>query len=158
MAEKMIFKKYENRRLYDTARSTYVTLNEISDLIRQGNRVKVLDAKTEEDVTAFVLTQIIVEEARKKNLLLPATLLHLIIQYGNNLLEEFFDKYLEQTIKNYLSYKTASDEQFRKWLDLGTDLSDMAQKSMTGPWTLPKSPFDLFPGSPENHEKIKKGK
>jgi polyhydroxyalkanoate synthesis repressor PhaR len=158
MAEKMIFKKYENRRLYDTERSTYVTLNEISDLIRQGNRVEVLDAKTEEDVTAFVLTQIIVEEARKKNLLLPATLLHLIIQFGDNLLEEFFDKYLEQTIKNFLSYKATFDQQYRKMLDMGVDFSDTAQKTMTGMWTLPKSPFDFFPDSPENHEKIKKEK
>jgi len=154
----MIFKKYENRRLYDTERSTYVTLNEITDLIRQGNRVKVIDAKTEEDVTAFVLTQIIVEEARKKNFLLPAPLLHLIIQFGDNLLEEFFDKYLEQTIKNFLSYKAAFDEQYRKLLDLGMDFSDTAEKTMTGLWTLPKSPFSLFPDSPENHEKMKKGK
>jgi len=157
MAEEMIFKKYENRRLYDTKRSTYVTLNEITDLIKQGNQVKVLDAKTAENVTAFVLTQIIVEEARKKNFLLPEPLLHLIIQFGDNLLEEFFDKYLEQTIKNFLSYKAAFDEQYRKLLDMGIDFSETAQKAMASMWTLPKSPFGFFPDSPTNHEKIKKG-
>ena len=132
MAEKILLKKYANRRLYDTAQSTYVTLAEVADLIKAGNLVKVIDAKTEEDVTAFILSQIIMENARKKNALLPVTLLHLIIRHGDNVLEEFFENYLEQTIKNYITYKSAVDEQFKKWLDLGMDLSDMTQKTISG--------------------------
>jgi polyhydroxyalkanoate synthesis regulator protein len=72
------------------------------------------------------------ENARKKNALLPETLLHLIIRHGDNVLEEFFENYLEQTIRNYITYKSAVDEQFKKWLDLGMDLSDMTQKTITG--------------------------
>jgi len=96
--EKLRLKKYGNRRLYDTARSTYVTLNQVADIIKQGTDVEVVDAKTQEDVTAFILTQIVLEQARRKNALLPVELLHLIIRYGENLLQEFFQKYLEQTI------------------------------------------------------------
>jgi len=132
MAEKILLKKYANRRLYDTAQSAYVTLAEVADLIKAGNQVKVIDAKSEEDVTSFILSQIIMEKARKKNALLPVSLLHLIIRHGDNVLEEFFDNYLEQTIKNYITYKSAVDEQFRKWLDLGMDLSDMTQKTIAG--------------------------
>lgn len=157
MAEKVLLKKYANRRLYDTEKSTYVTLNQVADMIKHGRKVEVIDAKTKEDVTAFILHEIILEEARMKNGLLPVSLLHLIIQYGGNILSEFFEKYLEQTLKNYLSYKTAFDEQFRKWLDLGMDLSDTAQKTMTDLLTPYKSLFDLFPDSAEKQEEMKKG-
>lgn len=139
MREKIILKKYSNRRLYDTNSSTYVTLNQVADMIRAGDEVEVHDAKTNEDVTAFILTQIILEEARKKNALLPTELLHLIIRYGENVLQEFFNKYLQQIITNYLEFKKAVDEQFSKWLDMGIDYSDMAQKTLTG---LP--PFNSF--------------
>ena len=132
MAEKILLKKYANRRLYDTGQSAYVTLTEVADLIKNGSQVKVIDAKTEEDVTAFILSQIIMEKARMKNALLPAPLLHLIIRHGDNVLEEFFNNYLEQTIKNYIAYKSAVDEQFKKWLDLGMDLSGMTRKTFSG--------------------------
>jgi polyhydroxyalkanoate synthesis repressor PhaR len=131
MNEILLLKKYSNRRLYDTEKSVYVTLDHVMQVIRQGRRVAVVDAKSGEDVTAFILTQIILEESRKKNSLLPVPLLHLIIQYGENILSEFFEKYLEQTIKNYLSYKAMADNQFRKWLDLGMDLSTLTKQSMT---------------------------
>ena len=151
MAEIILLKKYANRRLYDTAQSAYVTLTEVADLIKEGNQVKVIDAKSEEDVTAFILSQIIMENARKKNALLPETLLHLIIRHGDNVLEEFFENYLEQTIKNYITYKSAVDEQFKKWLDLGMDLSDMTQKTITG-----LSPFkSIFKNLAEENDKKK---
>lgn len=151
MAEKILLKKYANRRLYDTEKSAYVTLNQVADMIKQGRQVEVIDAKTKEDVTALILSQIILEESRKKNVLLPVPLLHLIIQYGGNVLKEFFEKYLEQTVQNYLRYKSAVDEQFRKWLDLGMDLSDMAQKSVTG-LTPFQSFFAPFPDSEDKKE------
>lgn len=65
MVEILHFKKYANRRLYDTEKSAYVTLDDVMQGIRQGRRVAVVDAKTGEDVTAFTLTQIILEESRK---------------------------------------------------------------------------------------------
>ena len=78
------FKKYANRRLYNINESKYMTLNEIEGIIREGYEIVVTDAKTEEDVTAFILTQIILEQAKNKNTLLPVPLLHLTIRYGDN--------------------------------------------------------------------------
>jgi polyhydroxyalkanoate synthesis repressor PhaR len=130
MTKKVLIKKYANRRLYNTDKSKYITLNQVSDLIREGTVVRVVDAKTGEDVTAFILTQIIVEEAKTRNILLPAPLLHVIIQYGDNILKEFFEKYLMKTIDNYLIYKNEMDAQFRKWLDLSTDISSKAREAM----------------------------
>ena len=151
MSEKLVLKKYANRRLYDTEKSKYVSLSEVAEAIKRGRQVEVIDAKTKEDVSTFILTQIILEQARKSNFLLPAPLLHLIIQYGENVLAEFFEKYLQQTIKSYLAYKSTADEQFGKWLDLGLDLSDMARKTMTG-MTPFQDFFSLFP-EPKDEDK-----
>ncbi len=131
MTDMIVLKKYANRRLYDTQKSAYVTLSEVADVIREGNTIKAYDAKTKVDVTGFVLTQIILEEARKNNALLPVSLLHMIIRYGENVLHEFFENYLEQTINAYVAYKREADDQFKKWLEVGMDLSGMAQQSMT---------------------------
>ena len=132
MAEKLLLKKYANRRLYDTESSVYVTLAQVAEVIRAGREVEVRDAKSDEDVTAFILTQIILDAAKNRSLLLPVPFLHMIIRHGDNLLEEFFDKYLAQTIDNYLAGKAAFEEQFRQWLDMGANISQMVQKSMPG--------------------------
>lgn len=81
LTDSLIFKKYANRRLYSMSDSKYVTLGDLSELIRQGHEVKVIDAKTKEDVTAFILTQIILEQTKNKNTLLPVPLLHFMIRY-----------------------------------------------------------------------------
>jgi len=139
MADVVVLKKYANRRLYDTEKSVYVTLDQVAQRIKEGNRIQAVDAKTGEDVTDFILTQIVLERARQKNALLPSPLLHMVIRYGDNLLGEFFEKYLEQTIKSYLVYKSKVDEQFSRWLDFGMGLTDMGRKSMSG-----MSPFQFF--------------
>lgn len=153
MADRILIKKYANRRLYDTENSTYITLQQLMAIIRHGRQVKVIDAKTHEDVTAFILTQIILEEAKNKNALLPVPLLHIIIQYGGNLLGEFFDRYLEQTLRNYLSYKSSVDEQFKKWLELGMDFSGMAQKTLTGASRFDSMFKKFFESAQANSEK-----
>ena len=139
MTDMIVLKKYANRRLYDTEKSAYVTLGEVADTIRQGKTIKAVDAKSKEDVTAFVLTQIILEEAKNNKALLPAPLLHMVIRYGENVLHEFFENYLEQTISAYVAYKRNADEQFRRWLEVGMDLSGMAQQSLNR-----LNPFQAF--------------
>lgn len=123
MATTVILKKYSNRRLYNTETSKYVTLDEVGEMIKSGRQVEIVDAKTKETVTAFVLTQIVLEEARKHNILLPIPVLHQIIQYGDNTLREFFNTYLQQAIQNYLDYKQAFDNQMKQWLNMGMDMS-----------------------------------
>ena len=80
MSDVIVLKKYANRRLYDTQQSAYVTLNDVADIIRQGKTIKAIDAGTKEDVTTFVLTQIMLDQAKNNNALLPAPLLHMIIR------------------------------------------------------------------------------
>ena len=130
MERKAILKKYPNRRLYNTATSSYVTLKEVAELIRSGTQVEVVDAKSGEDVTAFILTQIVLEQAKRSSSILPVSLLHLIIQFGENDLNEFFENYLEIALQGYLRHKRSMDEQFRNYLTLGMDFSRMARQTM----------------------------
>lgn len=123
-------KKYANRRLYNPETSEHVTLARVAEMVREGDVVSVFDAKTGEDVTAFILTQIILERAKQRNVLLPAPLLHLVIRYGDNALSGFFDTYLEQTIRNFLSFKKSADAQFRSWLNMGGALSEATLKTL----------------------------
>lgn len=132
MPDPLVLKKYSNRRLYDTRNSRYVTLEDVSKMIRSGEQVKIQDATSGGDVTAFILTQIVLEAAKRKNSLLPISVLHLIIRYGDNALGEFFEKYFEKTIQNYLETKKAFDQQFGQWLDMGTDMSRRMPEMMTG--------------------------
>jgi len=150
----IVIKKYANRRLYDTEASAYVTLNQVADMIRSGRQVKVVEAKTEADVTAFILSQIIVEQARDKNVLLPPALLHLIIRYGDNLLEGFFETYLEQMVSQYLAYRHTVDDQFRQWLEMGIQASKMTHRTLETLNPLHKifasKPGKTSPGNDDN--------
>lgn len=148
MKESIRFKKYANRRLYNMSESKYMTLEALAELIRQGHEIEVIDAKTKEDVTAFILTQIVLEQAKNKNTLLPVPLLHLIIRFGDNILVDFFENHLQQVIGNYVEYKQAMDTQFQRWLDLSRNLTETAQESMKS-----INPFQTYFGPQGKHEK-----
>jgi polyhydroxyalkanoate synthesis repressor PhaR len=82
MAETRIIKRYANRKLYDTEHSRYVTLDQISEMIRKGDDVKIVDNKTKEDLTTVTLAQIIFEEEKKQRSFLPLGAMRNIIQSG----------------------------------------------------------------------------
>lgn len=94
-----VIKRYANRKLYDTERSCYVTLDEISQMIKAGEDVKVVDNKTKDDLTAVTLAQIIVEEEKKVQKM-PLKLLRSIIQSGNEALGDFYEKKFADPMKN----------------------------------------------------------
>lgn len=130
MNNAILIKKYPNRRLYNTESSSYITIHDVSELIKEGSRVEVVDVTSNEDVTALVLTQIIMNKAKNNQELLPVSLLHLVIQFGENLLHEFFEKYLEKTMENYLIYRKTMDDQMSTYLDMGMDFSNLAEKTL----------------------------
>lgn len=149
MAEPVVLKKYANRRLYDTEQSAYVTLDQVAEMIKAGKTIRVMDETTKEDVTGFILTQIMLEES-KKNAMWPVSLLHLIIRNRDNVLSEFFGKYLEQTIDVYINSKKTFDDYFRQWLELGKNASEKDP----GPF----SAMNLFSGMLNPFEKPKNKK
>src|SRR4030095_16022472 len=88
MGESRVIKRYANRKLYDTQRSRYVTLDQIADMIRGGDDVKIVDNNSKEDLTTVTLAQIIFEEEKKQKSFLPLHAMRNIIQSGGERIEE----------------------------------------------------------------------
>jgi polyhydroxyalkanoate synthesis repressor PhaR len=103
----VIVKKYGNRRLYDTAASRYINLDDIAALIREGKDVKVVDAKTGQDLTRVILTQIITEDAKDKPTGLPLELLRQLIVASDEVRQEFIMWYLKSAFDTYQKVQDA---------------------------------------------------
>jgi len=102
-AKPVTIKKYANRRLYNTATSSYVTLDHLAQMVKEGVEFVVYDAKTGDDITRSVLTQIIVEEESKGQNLLPISFLrHLISFYGDSL-QALVPRYLDHAMQTFAS-------------------------------------------------------
>lgn len=97
----ILIKKYENRRLYDTAGSRYVNLDDLAALVRAGKEVRVVDAKTGQDLTRVTLTQIITEDAKDKPTGLPLELLRQLIIASDEVRQEFLMWYLKSAFDAY---------------------------------------------------------
>lgn len=106
-AHTIVIKKYGNRRLYDTSTSRYINLDDIAGLIRKGKNVKVVDAKTSEDLTRVTLTQIITEDAKDKPSGLPIELLRQLIVATDQARQEFIMWYLKSAFDTYQTVKDA---------------------------------------------------
>jgi polyhydroxyalkanoate synthesis repressor PhaR len=108
----IVIKKYANRRLYNTATSTYVTLEDLAHMVRDGKEFTVCDAKTGEDITRSVLTQIIFEEENKGPNLLPINFLRQLIRFYGDSMQAVVPSYLEFSIEAL----SREQEKFRKQL------------------------------------------
>jgi polyhydroxyalkanoate synthesis repressor PhaR len=97
----VVVKKYANRRLYNTESSSYITLDSLATMIRVGRDFVVYDAKSGEDITRGVLTQIIVEEESKGRAMLPTAFLRQIIGFYGDSLQQFVPGYLESAMSNF---------------------------------------------------------
>lgn len=104
MATPITIKKYGNRRLYDTEDSRYITLDELATKIRGGADVRIVDAKTGEDLTQGTLAQIVME-GRGGAQLLPVQLLTQLVRLGDDALAEFFGSYVHAALEMYLQAK-----------------------------------------------------
>ncbi len=96
--EPIVIKKYANRRLYNTIKSTYVTLDNLAEMVREEEDFVVRDAKTGEDITRSVLTQIIFEEEAKGKNMLPANFLRQLIRLYGDTLQGFVPSYLDASM------------------------------------------------------------
>ena len=103
MGPLLTVKKYPNRRLYDTEASRYITVDELADRVRAGRDVRVLDARTDEDLTQPTLVQLLVEGKRAH--LLPVPLLHQLVRMGDDALAEFFGRYMTWALEVYFGVK-----------------------------------------------------
>src|SRR5262249_15077497 len=105
MAESRVIKRYANRKLYDTQRSRYVTLDQIAEMIRGGEDVKIVDNNSKEDLTTVTLAQIIFEEEKKQKSFLPLNAMRNIIQSGGERIEELVSQ-AQKRVSGVFSRKT----------------------------------------------------
>lgn len=110
--ERVVIKKYANRRLYNTASSSYVTLEHLSEMVKQGVDFVVYDAKTNEDITRTVLTQIIFEEESQGQSLLPIQFLRQLIGFYGNSMQAFVPSYLEMSLATFTQQQERLRNQF----------------------------------------------
>lgn len=113
----VIIKKYANRRLYNTETSSYITLDHLAVMTREGRDFKVIDAKTEDDITHNVLTQIIMEEETRGQTMLPVNFLRqLIAMYGDSM-QSMVPQYLEASMdafrRNQTQFRAALEGAFK---------------------------------------------
>lgn len=144
-----VVKKYANRRLYDTGRSSYVTLDDLYEMVKEGHDFVVYDAKSGEDLTRSVLTQIIVDkESEGQNMLPVGFLKQLIGFYGDNI-QTLVPEYLEQSLDSF----TKKQEYFRQYINRSIEgmfavdtLEEMSKRNLEI-FERTLQMFSPFPGS-----------
>src|SRR5690606_7055722 len=110
----IVIKKYANRRLYNTKSSSYITLDDLAQMTREGVDFEVLDAKTGNDITHAILTQIIMEEEANGEQMLPVSFLRdLIGMYGNSV-QAMIPSYLEASMENFRANQSKLQDAWKK--------------------------------------------
>jgi polyhydroxyalkanoate synthesis repressor PhaR len=123
---KVTIKKYANRRLYDTESSTYITLDRLAQMVREGREFEVVDAKSGDEITRQVLTQIIVdEEARGGTTMLPINFLKQLIGLYGNSMQNFVPSYLEAAMDAFQHNQSTVKDAFS-----GNVFADLAKRNM----------------------------
>jgi polyhydroxyalkanoate synthesis repressor PhaR len=110
--EKVVIQKYANRRLYNKATSTYITLDDLAGMVREGVDFVVYDAKSGEDITRKVLTQIIFEEESRGQNLLPIQFLRQLIRFYGDQMQAFLPSYLELSLDSFIRQQDRMRTQF----------------------------------------------
>lgn len=125
----VIIKKYANRRLYNTETSSYITLEYLAQMTRDGREFKVVDAKSEEDITHNVLTQIIMEEENRGQTMLPVGFLRELISLYGDSMQAMVPQYLEASME---AFRT-NQNQFRQAMQgafAGGPFAELAKRNM----------------------------
>ncbi len=110
-----VIKRYPNRKLYDTQKSCYVTLDEIAAMVKEGQDIRIIDNKTNEDITGVTLTQIIFEEEKKNKSILPLSALKKIIQSG----QEFLQTRITEGAERMTHLREGTEKQMQRLVNRG---------------------------------------
>jgi polyhydroxyalkanoate synthesis repressor PhaR len=131
MQQERLIRKYSNRRLYDTAASRHVTLDDLRQLIVAGEKIKVVDDKSGEDLTRSVLLQIIAEQEQFGRPVLGAELLEMIIRFYGGPMQALLSRYLEQAFTAMLRQQEAMQSEMAKALKTPfAPLAELTRKNM----------------------------
>ena len=107
MSTERLIKKYTNRRLYDASQSRHITLDDIRNLVIAGERVRVVEDKTNEDITRLILLQVIADQEQFGRPILSTPLLEVLIRFYGNSLQSVLSTYLEKSVETFLRQQDA---------------------------------------------------
>ncbi len=128
-SEVVLIKKYANRRLYNTEKSSYVTLDDLADMVKEEKNFIVQDAKSGEDITRSVLTQIIFDAENNGQMLLPTSFLREIIRLYGDSMQSFVPSYLEQAMGNFLARQDDMRQSFESAMSANPAMAGFEQLS-----------------------------
>lgn len=129
--DRILIKRYGNRRLYNTETSEYVNYQDLVKLIRDGHDVQVIDSRTKSDVTKAVLMQVILEEEKTQSVL-PVSFLFQLIRSRESAVQDFFKNYLSSSFEAYLKTKEEFDRRFRGFLQMSSTAPQVWEKLVPG--------------------------
>nr|WP_298927850.1 polyhydroxyalkanoate synthesis repressor PhaR [uncultured Erythrobacter sp.] len=139
----IIIKKYANRRLYNTSSSSYITLDDLAKMVRENVDFQVLDAKTGEDITHSILTQIIMDEESNGGKMLPVSFLRQLIGMYGNSMQNLMPSYLEASMTNFRENQSKIREAF----DKGMSANPLAAIHETNMALMRAAAETLIPGA-----------
>ena len=152
MSEERLIKKYANRRLYDASQSKHITLEDIRNMVVAGERVKVVEDKTNEDITRLILLQVIADQEQFGRPILSTPLLESLIRFYGNSLQGFLSTYLEKSVDTFMRQQEAVQAQLARMMN-NAPMSTMSeltrqnlemwakmQETMLAAFTPPREP------------------
>ena len=147
----VIVKKYANRRLYNTSSSSYITLDDLAGMVRENVEFQVLDAKSGEDITHSILTQIIMDEEANGEQMLPVSFLRQLISMYGNSMQSLMPSYLEASMTNFRENQSKIRDAFEKGIS-NTPIAKIHETNMA----MMRAASEVFmPGSGTKREEAK---
>nr|MBO2487641.1 polyhydroxyalkanoate synthesis repressor PhaR [Gammaproteobacteria bacterium] len=119
MSNERVIKKYANRRLYDASQSRHVTLDDIRKMIIAGERIKVIEDKTNEDITRLILLQVIADQEQFGRPIFSTSFLEALIRFYGNSLQGFLSAYLEKSVETFMRQQEAVHAQLARMMTTG---------------------------------------
>ena len=143
MSDIRVIKKYPNRRLYDTKKSSYITLCDIKDLVMSYSEFKVIDAKTNEDLTRCTLMQIIAEEETNGHPILTSEILKEFVRFYGDSMQAMMSRFLEHSIKVFMEHRAGLKSPLNTILgsNPASLMQNIAEQNMES-WSNKSSTFD----------------
>lgn len=151
MSEERVIKKYANRRLYDASQSRHITLDDIRSMVMSGARVKVVEDKTNEDITRLILLQVIADQEQFGRPILSTPLLESLIRFYGNSMQTFLSAWLEKSVETFVQQQSAVHGHMTRLM--GAPVSELARQNLEL-WTrMQESMLAAFAPPREKDEK-----
>ncbi len=116
MSEPRVIKKYSNRRLYDASQSRHITLDDIRTMVVAGEQIRIVEDKTNEDITRLILLQVIADQEQFGRPILSTTLLESLIRFYGNSLQGFLSTYLEKSVETFMHQQETVQTQLARMM------------------------------------------